>query len=174
MSARTSPFSRWVHRGLGQGHGVPSSLRRAAGVAQTADPPAHRDLDGNGAGVYDRAIIEWWLGGAHAPVRERRCPVHILGKAKGAQTFCTPLACTSDSGLRLYDQRAELGTGVDHRAEATTGTDHRADAVAWEVANEEATSDARAMKPTANAVARNLRIIYPFCNGRPLSRNGSG
>ena len=72
------------------------------------------------------------------------------------------------------DHRAEATTGTDHRAEAFTGFDHRAEAVAWEVANAEATSDARAMKPTASAVARNLRIIYPFCNGRPLSRNGSG
>ena len=38
--------------------------------------------------------------------------------------------------------------------------DHRDEAVAWEVANEEATSDARAMKPTVNDVARNLRMIY--------------
>jgi hypothetical protein len=37
--------------------------------------------------------------------------------------------------------------------------DHRAEAVAWEVANEEATSDPRAMKPTVNDVARNLRMI---------------
>jgi hypothetical protein len=31
------------------------------------------------------------------------------------------------------------------------------------VANEEETSDARAMKPTVNAVAKNLRMINPFC-----------
>ena len=63
------------------------------------------------------------------------------------------------------DHRAEATTGCDHRAEAFTGCDHRAEAVAWEVANAEAISDARAIKTTANAVARNLRMIYPllFC-----------
>ena len=58
------------------------------------------------------------------------------------------------------DQREESGEGADHRDEATTGADHRDDAVAWEVANEEETSDARAMKPTVNVVAKNLRMIY--------------
>ena len=85
-----------------------------------------------------------------------------MGKAKGAQTFCTPLACECDSRQRRYDQRAESGTGTDQRAEATTGTDQRDEAVAWDVANEEARSDARAMKPTVNAVAMDLRIKYPF------------
>jgi len=40
------------------------------------------------------------------------------------------------------------------------------EAVAWEVANEEEISDARAMKPTVNAVARNLRMIYTLFCGR--------
>jgi hypothetical protein len=31
------------------------------------------------------------------------------------------------------------------------------------MANEEATSDARAMNPTANTEASNLCMIYPFC-----------
>ena len=61
------------------------------------------------------------------------------------------------------DQRAEATTGTDQRAEATTGTDQRAEAFAWEVAKEEATNDARAKKPTANAVANDLRMTYPFC-----------
>jgi hypothetical protein len=54
---------------------------------------------------------------------------------------------------KLYDHRDESGEGLDHREEATTGADHRDEDVAWEVANEEDTSDARAMKATVNAVA---------------------
>jgi hypothetical protein len=60
------------------------------------------------------------------------------------------------------DQRAEAGCGVDHRAEASTGTDQRAEAVAWEVANDETTSEARVMMPTANTVVRNLRMMNPL------------
>ena len=48
--------------------------------------------------------------------------------------------------------------------------DHRAEAVAWEVANEEATSDPRAMTPTVNDVARNLRMIKPsLCGGNVVA-----
>ena len=82
------------------------------------------------------------------------------------------LSRNSEGCRRLYDQRDESGEGADHRDEATTGADHRDDAVACEVANEEETSDATAMKPTVTAVARNLRMRYTLLDRNWSLRSG--